>query len=70
MMTKISHILGRNLFMPDERIIEAKYKFMHRCDECPKAHDFTCSGAEAQSCTVAATNALKTVIEQVNSEKK
>lgn len=56
--------------MPDERIIEAKYKFMHRCDECPKAHDFTCSGAEAQSCTVAATNALKTVIEQVNSEKK
>lgn len=53
-----------------ERIIEAKRKFMHRCDECPKAHDFTCNGAEAQSCTENAVNELKKVIELVSSEQK
>lgn len=26
------------------------YKYMHWCDDCPKAYDFTCSGADAKRC--------------------
>lgn len=25
-------------------------KYVHFCDECPKAHDFTCSGADSLRC--------------------
>lgn len=28
-----------------------KYRlYMQWCDECPKAHNFTCSGADAKKC--------------------
>ena len=29
---------------------EAIYDYLHFCDECPKAHDFTCSGADVNRC--------------------
>lgn len=29
---------------------EMVYKYLHWCDDCPKAYDFTCSGANAKKC--------------------
>lgn len=29
---------------------EAYEKYVHFCDECPKAYDFTCSGADSLRC--------------------
>lgn len=25
-------------------------KYVHFCDDCPKAYDFTCSGSDAEKC--------------------
>ncbi len=29
---------------------ETYEKYVHFCDECPKAYDFTCSGADSERC--------------------
>ena len=26
------------------------YQYIHFCDNCPKAYDFTCSGADSKKC--------------------
>ena len=46
----------------DKTITEAKREFMQRCDECPKAHDFTCCGAEAEKCLKNAEEKLRKAI--------
>lgn len=33
-----------------EEANEIYQKYVHFCDECPKAHDFTCSGADSLRC--------------------
>lgn len=38
---------------------EAYRQYMQFCDECSKAHDFTCSGADAAKCEAAKEELLK-----------
>ena len=41
---------NNSLTVTQEQIQNLYYDYMHYCDECPKAHDFTCSGADAEKC--------------------
>lgn len=47
--------------MTDEKN-EAIRKFMQYCNECPKASDFTCSGADAAKCLKEREEELRKVI--------
>lgn len=46
--------------MPDEaKDLYRQYK--QYCDECSKAHDFTCSGADAKACEAKKKNLLNRI---------
>ncbi len=36
--------------MDDNVLQELLRQYKHFCDDCPKAYDFTCSGADAKKC--------------------
>lgn len=37
--------------MIDENVLqELLRQYKHFCDDCPKAYDFTCGGADAKKC--------------------
>ena len=39
-----------SLTVTQKHIQNLYYDYMHYCEECPKAYDFTCSGADARKC--------------------
>ena len=39
-----------SLTVTQEQIQKLYDDYMHYCEECPKAYDFTCSGADARKC--------------------
>lgn len=45
------------------------YQYMHFCDECNKAYDFTCSGANAKKCEVAKNKLLLEIKRRRNYSK-
>ena len=50
--------------MDKDTILEAKRKFMQRCNDCSKAQDFTCSGQEAEKCLQKAIEDFKKAINE------
>lgn len=43
---------------------EVLKKLHHWCSNCPKAHDFTCSGKDAQRCNERKEELLKSVMQK------
>jgi hypothetical protein len=51
--------------MPDEAK-ELYRQYKQYCDECSKAHDFTCSGADVKACEAKKKNLLDRVLDLAN----
>ena len=45
----------------DSEAHELFRQYMQFCSECPKAHDFTCSGANAAACEVKKQSLLQKI---------
>lgn len=48
---------------------EARYRFEHFCDDCPKRADWSCSGADAEKCETEKQALLKAAETAENTEK-
>lgn len=51
--------------MPDEAK-ELYRQYKQYCDECSKAHDFTCSGADVKTCEAKKKNLLDRILDLTN----